>query len=511
MIEHPYYPIVYVRGYAGSQGGVEETAATPYMGFNTGSTKLRQAWDGSVARHIFESPLIRLGKDHDYIDMYEDGDVIPKGERISPRSVWIFRYYDQVSKEMPDEEGERPEIETYAEQLGEFIDRIRDHVCGGADDPDPEVAKDRERFRVYLVAHSMGGLIVRCYLQNIVPTKGIDPNPVDKAFTYGTPHRGIDMKVVGNLASFFPINNNDNFKRGRMREYLQLSEEKVDINSLDEKFPKDRFFSIVGTNHRDYGAAKGLSRIAVGSMSDGLVRIENAAVAGGPRAYVHRSHSGHYGMVNSEDGYQNLRRFLFGDARVDLLLDVDGITLPPDIWEAANKGKKIEASYHFEVITRVRGTRWDLHRRTVGEESARFVTHARIQKVEPITLASTFLLDSARVAAGSALGFSLDVGLLAPNYSVNKVLWMKDYYEGGYVFREKFNFEFTIGDPPVVRWGRDSDAANLAEGEPLIPVPGEDGVVEFHIPIDDESHPKLTGTLIIRSIPWNDGPWNAAP
>ena len=47
-----------------------------------------------------------------------------------------------------------------------------------------------------------------------------------------------------------------------------------------------------------------------------------------PRAFVHRSHPGHYGIVNSEAGYQNLIRFLFGTLRVDGILDVDDITLP---------------------------------------------------------------------------------------------------------------------------------------------------------------------------------------
>jgi hypothetical protein len=75
----------------------------------------------------------------------------------------------------------------------------------------------------------------------------------------------------------------------------------------------------------------------VGDASDGLVRIENATTHGpgpdgkdvtSPRAFVHRSHSGHYGIVNSEEGYQNLTRFLFGGLRVDGILDVDDITLP---------------------------------------------------------------------------------------------------------------------------------------------------------------------------------------
>jgi hypothetical protein len=35
-------------------------------------------------------------------------------------------------------------------------------------------------------------------------------------------------------------------------------------------------------------------------------------VLGASRAFVHRSHSGSYGEVNFEEGYQNLRSFLFG-------------------------------------------------------------------------------------------------------------------------------------------------------------------------------------------------------
>ena len=191
MIQHPYYPIVYIRGYAGDQAGVEATVATPYMGFNVGSTKIRQAWDGKTDRHIFESPLIRLGKDHGYRDVYERGDVITEDEDVPVKSIWIFRYYDQVSEEMSPDPN-RPEMETYAEQLSDFLDEIRDLVCGKADGANADVTQQRAAFRVYLVAHSMGGLIARTYLQSVVPAKA-DPVVVDKVFTYGTPHRGIDL------------------------------------------------------------------------------------------------------------------------------------------------------------------------------------------------------------------------------------------------------------------------------------------------------------------------------
>ena len=100
MINHPYYPIVYVRGYAGSETEVEETVATPYMGFNLGSTKLRQRWTGDIERYVFESPLIRLFKDQGYKDVYEHGAEIPLSETVPAESIWIYRYYEPVSKDL---------------------------------------------------------------------------------------------------------------------------------------------------------------------------------------------------------------------------------------------------------------------------------------------------------------------------------------------------------------------------------------------------------------------------
>lgn len=70
-------------------------------------------------------------------------------------------------------------------------------------------------------------------------------------------------------------------------------------------FPLDHIFCVVGTDPADYGWGP---RTVVGPKSDGLVRIEHAYVRGAHRAYIHKSHSGPYGEVNSEEGYQNLRR-----------------------------------------------------------------------------------------------------------------------------------------------------------------------------------------------------------
>ena len=109
-----------------------------------------------------------------------------------------------------------------------------------------------------------------------------------------------------------------------------------------------------GTNHRDDAAALGFSRKLAAEMSDGVVQIDNATVSGAPRAFACRSHSGNYGVVNSEDGYQNLVRFLFGDVRVDGTLEVAALSLSASVKKARNN-KQIRASCCFEATVVPRG------------------------------------------------------------------------------------------------------------------------------------------------------------
>lgn len=100
---HPYHPIIYVRGFAATQGEIEETVADPYMGFNIGSTKSRRAWTGDVNRFYFESPLVRLMSDHEYEDVFVDGDDLIAAERtnhpVPYQCIVIFRYYDEASED----------------------------------------------------------------------------------------------------------------------------------------------------------------------------------------------------------------------------------------------------------------------------------------------------------------------------------------------------------------------------------------------------------------------------
>jgi hypothetical protein len=65
---------VYLRGFAMTGGEIEETSADPFNGFNIGSTLLRTAWTGDAARHVFESPVLRLSQPpYSYRVAFSDG------------------------------------------------------------------------------------------------------------------------------------------------------------------------------------------------------------------------------------------------------------------------------------------------------------------------------------------------------------------------------------------------------------------------------------------------------
>ena len=519
----PFHPIVYLRGFAGTQGEIEDTVADPYMGFNIGSTKSRQTWDGTLKRFYFESPMVRLIKEHNYDDVYVEGvDQLVDGlatEPIPYRSLIIYRYYDPASKDLG--QGKLPEMEDYARGLSDLVLALRDKICAH---PANEITK--AEFRVYLVAHSMGGLVCRAFLQN---HKLGDPQArktVDKLFTYGTPHNGIDMKLVGNIPNWFSFHNTSDFNRTRIAEYLDIKTQfkQTKDASVLTGFDPNRVFNLIGTNSHDYAVALGVSKFLAGEMSDGLVRVENATTHGvfngkeisSPRAFVHRAHSGHYGMVNSEEGYQNLSRFFFGDLRADGILEIEDLTLPPKIREMLDEeDREVRASYHFEVIVSVRGKQWQLHRRTCAEHCAIFRKYDELfgpkgkpKKAEAPYLFSVFLDRSKRVnPKRSSLGFAVDLRVLVPDYEVDGFAFLDDHFEGGYLFRDRILIEAT---PPSedkgqwsVRYGFESESPIATTTDAAVQKDPSTGGIQFEVPIIQPKPPGIKAKLRIKARPWN--------
>jgi len=522
---HPYHPIIYVRGFAATQSEIEETVADPYMGFNIGSTKTRLAWTGDVKRFYFESPLVRLMSDHKYGDVFVEGDDLVAAERadqpVPYRCIIIYRYYDEASKDFGSDQ--TPPIEQFAKGLDKLILRLRDKIC--ANDANKTKPED---FRVYLVAHSMGGLVCRAFLQNQKLGTKEARAAVDKVFTYATPHNGIDMRIVRNVPGWLSFGDANNFNRERMAEYLNVP--KGEDVSVVNGFPPERIFNLIGTNPRDYSAFGGASAWAAGDASDGLVRIENATTHGpgpdgkdvtSPRAFVHRSHSGHYGIVNSEEGYQNLTRFLFGALRVDGILDIDYISLPVEVQKAQAEGKTLRASYQFEIVASVRGCQWQMTRREVREHSAIFRSYSELfratdgdmhtpdRSMSP-HLFSVFLDPRKSVKASQSVSFAFDLKVLVPDYLLDGILFIKRHYEGGFIFRELILVEAFPDKASPGGWRVKYGYQDINPGKPGIEAElhsfsqgDATGGLAFAIPIEQKSRPGLRGTLRIEIRPWD--------
>jgi hypothetical protein len=519
------WPIIYVRGYAMTRTEIDETTADPFCGFNIGSTVIRATPNPKTPprKMIFESPMVRLQSDFGYGDVYEDGVDIGDPDftgKIATKSLVIYRYYDDASLLFGT--GRTPEIEEFAKGLSDLILRVRELVCRN---PKNEVAV--EDFKCYLVAHSMGGLVCRAFLQNASLGDPEARKCVDKFFTYATPHNGIDMLGV-NVPEFLGLNDVNNFNRDRMARYLDLGPVYQETKRVDwmpeEVFPSSRIFCMIGTNRSDYNVAAGLSRTFAGNGSDGLVRVANASVWGINRqnevsapsatAYCFRSHSGRYGIVNSEEAYQNLVRFLFGDVRVDIWVDIEGVRVPQEL-EADDAAGKVDALYQVEVLASPRGKRWYLTRRVAEEDSVACKDHsvlrtATAEKPQQIYLSTVFLANRYRVKDVQTLAYSVTLAVRVPDYEVDKQFWPDRHYEGGYLYRDSVVIELQPPENPGGDWQVFYNWQSRDVGQGTIPVPAErlKDKVEITIPFAtaDDTPPRSPG--VTGKLRFVIGLWN---
>ncbi|SHN32664.1 esterase/lipase family protein [Actinacidiphila paucisporea] len=416
------FPLVYVRGFAGGTPGIDKAVTDPFYGFNEGSTHVRVGSGDEPHFYQFEGPLLRLHTDEGYQILVEGGQMayLDRNDQVPWNTIWVHRFYDVSA----DTWGARPQdfsLESAARDLLALIRTLQQKT--GAP-------------RVHLVAHSMGGLICRCLLQKIIPDEGGDPRDyVEKLFTYGTPHGGIAFDVgfgtLERLRDALGIEGADIFGPRRMYEYLTPEAQREpggppegwparEMPAGPRALPLDKVMCVVGTDPSDYDVALGLSADAVGVRSDGLVQIENAYVPGAHRAFVHRSHSGRYGLVNSEEAYQSLRRFLFGDLRVDA--DLVGHRLPdtdPNVtWQA-------------EVRLAVRGLPVVLHERLAAH-------WCPLQLSAPgedgsadgaVRLATTFLSSRLPPPGTDTMRFSLQLRVFSVRQERHRLFAFRDHLE----------------------------------------------------------------------------------
>jgi pimeloyl-ACP methyl ester carboxylesterase len=361
-------PLILVRGFGGF--GVEDEQRNAYQGFNEGTV-----YPGRRGQNfIFEGFVLRALKSARYA--YTDATNVvgyyaksveppdPDSELFGFRSedvggqtividpstadlvlrrglagtIWVYRYYDLDPRAM----------QTYGRGLARLIYLIQ-----------TAAQVQKQPFEgVDIVAHSMGGLVVREALRCLHRDEEHSARHlVHKVVTLGTPHRGIAFQGLPKwLTAALPL------ARDAKEELNAFDPDRTDFNDTKDHFDIDRILTVVGTNYRTYnnGAASLANRLSslldegtlATNRSDGLVKQAAAQLPGAPRTFVHKCHGGPDSLVTSREAYEISMRFFNGTHRVRLWLDEASITRGRDWF-----GK---SEFYFGASIKPRGLDFEL-------------------------------------------------------------------------------------------------------------------------------------------------------
>jgi PGAP1-like protein len=232
------------------------------------------------------------------------------------KTLWVFRYYDLDDRE---------DFKRYGDALVRLITFIQTLA----------EQKDQGLPKVNIIAHSMGGLIVREAVQRSY-AKGEAPKHINKIVTLGTPHKGISFQVLKDWLFISAAKELDQFNPDCQKD----PNNPVGFNTFAEHFPPERVLTVVGTNYRTYGpvVASWLNRAfsVAGEFgpnynrSDGLVKQAFAQLPGAPRTFVHKCHGGPDSLVTSREAFEVATRFFFGNIKVRLRLKTAKVTRGKD-------------------------------------------------------------------------------------------------------------------------------------------------------------------------------------
>ena len=332
-------PIILIRGFGGL--GVEDEKKIAYQGFNDGTVYpqksgenyiyeglilrfMKSRWTYNDATNIvgyYNSPVIRDAKSIPAelagfkLDLFSGHKVVidpatalslVKSTVDVRKTLWVFRYYDLDDRE---------DFTLYGDALVRLITFIQ------------TLAKHKHQAvpKVNIIAHSMGGLIVREAVQRSY-AKGEAPKHINKIVTLGTPHQGISFQVLKDWIGIGAAEELKQFNPDGQKD----PKNPVGFNKFAEHFPPERVLTVVGTNYRTYGpaVASWLNRAfsVAGEFgpnynrSDGLVKQAFAQLPGAPRTFVHKCHGGPDSLVTSREAFEVATRFFFGNIKVRLNL-----------------------------------------------------------------------------------------------------------------------------------------------------------------------------------------------
>ncbi len=496
-IEKPYYPIVYVRGYAMTPSEREDTFHDTYYGFSANSVEKRQAPPPDYFKaDVFEGQLIRFMKlkDYGYADAANSGE---KFHNNPSRSLWVSRFYDDdFMKE------KLRSIEAHAEDLRKLI---CEQIPARLKSCNVQLGTGDKEYKVILIAHSMGGLVCRTLIQNLLQRDA--KRWVHRLVTIGSPHKGINLGRIPDFLENFvsehlnPFDANI-FQEKRMREYLKLKKTE-EVHSLgSSNFPVKRCFCLIGSDYESYSAVQRVT----GNFSDGLVKQDRAYIVCGSTpakgkkyskeqmafwANIHRAHSGRRGIVNSYESFENIQRFLFGNIKAEMRLENLAINTP--------QLDDHEYFYDIEFKLSIRGTNTYLHRRQQDPcENAIRIPREKIGA--GIYLHTAFMNSELKTEEDGFSYFSMQIRIL--ERSVKKGFLWDHEYPDKQIYSE--TLEIKVGDSNPANPGDELEFRWLSDVKDWAEAKDEGNKLEgiYHIPLRKAG--SVDGKLVISAGLWPD-------
>jgi hypothetical protein len=373
-------PLILVRGFGGLD--VEDEKRIAYQGFNDGTVYprkrgenyiyegfilrfMKSAWKYQDATNVigyFPSPVSdkpeNIPNEIGYLDpkFFSDDKVVidpamalhlTRSTMDPCRTLWVFRYYDLDDRKF--------------EIYGEALVRLISFIQALAKRNTPGAAP-----KVNIIAHSMGGLIVREAVQ-VTYAKGKAEEHINKIVTLGTPHQGISFQMMRN---WIRIEAEEELKHFNP-DFQKNKRKPQSFHNFGSHFPLERLLTVVGTNYRSYdvGVASKLNRLFSVSgeagpsynRSDGLVKQTFAQIPGAPRTFVHKCHGGFDSLVTARESFEVATRFFFGNVRARLKLVRARITRGKDFF-----GK---SEFFFGVAIKPRRVDFDLFHQSPEAEN----------------------------------------------------------------------------------------------------------------------------------------------
>jgi hypothetical protein len=388
-------PLILVRGFGGL--GVEDEKRIAYQGFNDGTVYplkrgenyiyegmilrfMKSAWQYQDATNVvgyFPTPVTEAASvpeslsdlpssyfwapssagspDPVYKVVLDPGMALTirdqQKTRDPAKTLWVFRYYDLNDRTFP----------VYGHVLVRLIDFIRDLAATGSGD-------SRATPKVNIIAHSMGGLIVREAIQRAYPALQKSAGDfINKVVTLGTPHRGISFQVLKHWIGLAAGRELEEFNP----EFQADPAQDVSYVNFHKHFDSRRLLTVVGTNYRSYGVSVSAWANRLFSVedefgpnynrSDGLVKQQYAQIPGSPRTFVHKCHGGVDSLVTSREAFEIATRFFFGNIAVRLRMVSGRVTRGKDFF-----GK---SEFFFGVSIKPRRVDFDLFHQSAEAEN----------------------------------------------------------------------------------------------------------------------------------------------